>query len=307
MNAPKAAAPIPEARFVLVSGVRDEAAFLPRVIESVIRQTIRPVEWVIVDDASSDATSAILAEAAKENPWIRVLRIERTGERRFGAPNVALFEQGLAHAETRDFGFLGNIDGDVVLPPRYYEHILARFAQDPRLGTLSGRTHYRLGDRFVSERFSGDVSFGGAKFYRRACFEAIGGFEHGPGWDAADCHRCRMLGWKAGSLDDADLRVEVLRRTGASHKSLFHGRMFWGRSQWFMGSSLAWVLCGSLYRMFERPWILGGLSVLLGYVGAAVRREPRIADPAFRRHLRRWQRRRLFGRLLGRPPEIIAP
>jgi hypothetical protein len=59
--------------------------------------------------------------------------------------------------------------------------------------------------------------------------------------------------------------------------------------------------------MAERPWVLGGLCILGGYLGAWARRRPRYDDPEFRRHLHRWQLRELRRRFLGAGPRPAAP
>ena len=47
-------------RYVVVTPVRDEESYLPLTIESMVRQTIRPQEWIIVNDGSRDKTAEII-------------------------------------------------------------------------------------------------------------------------------------------------------------------------------------------------------------------------------------------------------
>src|SRR5436189_3614691 len=99
------------------------------------------------------------------------------------------------------------------------------------------------------------MSVGMTKFYRTTCFREIGGFVREVMWDGIDCHRCRMFGWKALSLRDPELQIVHLRQMGSSHKSVFHGRLRWGRGQFFMGTHPLYLLAIAAYRMAERPWI----------------------------------------------------
>ena len=119
-----------------------------------------------------------------------------------------------------------------------------------------------------SERTGDDFSHGVAKLYRRECFEEIGGFVREVMWDGIDCHRCRMLGWEAVSDPDPRLAMTHLRQMGSSYRSVFHGRMRWGRGQYFMGTHPLYLLFVGLYRMAERPWVLGGLCIVWGYAKA---------------------------------------
>ena len=60
-------------RYVIITPVRDEEKYVRATIESVGNQTVRPAEWVIVDDGSSDRTAAIIDEYAEQVPWIRAV------------------------------------------------------------------------------------------------------------------------------------------------------------------------------------------------------------------------------------------
>ena len=58
-------------KYVIVTPVRDEENHLRKTLESGVIQTLRPAEWVIVNDGSTDRTGEIIEEYAREYPWIR--------------------------------------------------------------------------------------------------------------------------------------------------------------------------------------------------------------------------------------------
>ena len=109
-------------------------------------------------------------------------------------------------------------------------------------------------------------------------------------WDGIDGHMCRLKGWVARSIDDPELRIVHLRQMGSSHVSLWNGRKRWGRGKYFMGSAPYYVAAVSLYRMMERPYVLGGLGILVGYVESALKRAPRMDDQRYLEYLRRFER-----------------
>lgn len=293
------AAPPPGRRCLIVSPVRNEAEYLQRTIDSMVAQTVLPAKWLIVDDGSTDATPDIVERAAETHGWISLYRRPDRGVRRVGGGVVDAFNDGLAQADLDDFDYVCKLDGDLELPPHYFELLYERFEANPRLGTASGKSWIFVGDRLVWERSSDEMSQGQTKLFRVSCFREIGGFVSEVMWDGIDCHRCRMLGWEAASYRDPELRFIHLRPMGSSFRSIYRGRLRWGYGQYFMGTHPLYLGAIVAYRMFERPWVAGGLLIGAGYLNAWIRRKPRYDDPAFRRHLRKWQRAKLAG-LFGR-------
>jgi len=265
-----------------------------RTLESMIAQTRRPARWIIVDDGSTDETPAILAEYAATRDWIEVVAKPDRGHRAVGPGVIEAFYAGLDTVSSIDYDYIVKLDLDLDLPPRYFEILLDRMEADPRIGTCSGKPYIRRGGDLVSERRSDDMSAGMTKLWRRTCFEAIGGIVREVMWDAIDCHKARKLGWKAISWDEPELRFEHLRPMGASQTSIHSGRRRHGFGQYFMGSDPLYFTATAVFRAMEPPYVTGALSMMQGYLGAMLRRERQLDDPALRRFIRRYQRRILF-------------
>ena len=285
-------------RYVVISPCRDEAATARRTLESVMRQTVPPALWVIVDDGSTDETPQILNEYAERVDYIRIIRREDRGERRVGPGVIDAFYAGLESVELDAFDYLCKLDLDLDLPSRYFETLMERMEQVPRLGTCSGKPYYPAPDNttksfdgpLVSEGCGDEMSVGMSKFYRVNCFRQIGGFVREVMWDGIDCHRCRMLGWAAMSWDAPEVRFIHLRPMGSSHRGVLTGRMRHGYGQYYMGTGFLYLTVSALRRMTHRPRVIGGLAIWWGYVRAWLTRQARYEDAAFRRFLRRYQR-----------------
>lgn len=278
-------------RYLIISPCRDEAAYARRTLESVVSQTVLPARWIIVDDGSTDESPDILAEYEREWDFITVIRREDRGQRAVGPGVIDAFYAGYETVNPADFPYLCKMDLDLDLPPNYFESLLKRMADDPRLGTCSGKPYFhdaRTG-QLISEKCGDETSVGMTKFYRTECFEQIGGFARAVMWDGIDCHRCRMMGWKAASWDKPELRFVHLRPMGSSQQSMWAGRVRHGRGQYFMGTSLPYMLVSAAYRMTRPPLIVGGLAMLYGFLQSMVTRQERYDDAAFRRFLRRYQ------------------
>jgi biofilm PGA synthesis N-glycosyltransferase PgaC len=272
-----------------------------RTLDSIVAQSVQPKLWIIVDDGSTDETPAILADYAARHDWIRIVTKEDRGKRAVGPGVIESFYVGLKTASLSDYSYLCKLDLDLDLPERYFEELMIRMEAEPRIGTASGKPYVRQGDQLVSERRGDEMSVGMTKFYRTECFEAIGGFVHEVMWDAIDCHKARQLGWIAVSWDDPALRFEHLRPMGSSQASIYTGRRRHGFGQYFMGSDPLFFAATCLFRGLEPPYILGGLAMMQGYLGAWIKRAPQYEDTELRAFIRAYQRRALR---VGKPRAV---
>jgi hypothetical protein len=120
-----------------------------------------------------------------------------------------------------------------------------------------------------------------------------------------------MPGWEAASDPDEELNILHFWPMGSSYRTIYHGRMRWGRGQYFMGTHPLYILGITAYRVFDRPRVIGGLCILAGYFGAWVGGKPRYEDQEVRRFLRRWQmqelRRRFQGMFRNGKPRAESP
>jgi poly-beta-1,6-N-acetyl-D-glucosamine synthase len=123
--------------YSVVSPVRDEAEHLPRTAASLVSQSHRPLEWVIVDDGSTDGTREIAERWAAQYSWISVISGESRHRRARGAPIVAAFKRGLAQLRERP-DVVVKLDGDLFLPGHYFRWVAAVFERDPRSGIVGG-------------------------------------------------------------------------------------------------------------------------------------------------------------------------
>lgn len=276
-------------RYALISPCRNEARFMRETLDTVLAQTVLPAKWIIVDDGSTDETPAILAEYIERFPWIQSITLSDRGSRSVGPGVVSAFYEGYARIVPDDYDFICKLDMDLRLPSRYFEILIGHMNADPRLATCSGKAYIEDGDRLVYERHGDDMSIGATKFYRTSAFKEIGGFVREVMWDGIDCHSCRMRGWRACSWDEPEIRFIHLRPMGSSQQSIYAGRMRHGYGQYFMGTGFLFMLASSLFRMNQKPYVLGGLAMLWGWINSAWQKSPRYEDPAFRRFLRRYQ------------------
>ena len=291
-------------RIVIVAPVRDESQYLQGTIDSIVSQKLKPVEWILVDDGSTDNTFAIARKASEEYPWIRVVQRKDRGVRAVGPGVVNAFYFGYDQVQTIDYDYICKMDGDIEIGPDYFSTLVAYFEKDPYLGSASGKHFIEETDGLVEERTSDEMVAGMVNFYRRDCFEAIGGFVRQVHWDGIAYHQARIAGYRTRSIRNPKLNIIHKRQMGSSHKGIWHGRMRWGRGQYFMGTHPFYILPMGFYRMLEKPYIIGGLGIIAGYFKAMKENMPRFEERGFRASLHAWQFEKLkMGRRLERIPD----
>jgi biofilm PGA synthesis N-glycosyltransferase PgaC len=279
--------------YALISPCRNEASYMRQTLDSVTSQSVTPHVWIIVDDGSTDETPEILAEYSRKYPWIEIVTRANRGHRAVGPGVIDAFYTGYEVLKKSEVEFVCKLDLDLELPEKYFETLLARMADDPRIGTCSGKSYIYENGNLVNERKGDETSLGMTKFYRLTCFEDIGGFVREVMWDGIDCHRCRMKGWIACSWDEPELRFVHLRPMGTSQAGIYTGRMRHGYGQYYMGTGIVYMAASCVYRLIEKPYLFGSLAIFWGWLRSAVTRERRYDDPEFRKYLNRYQLRSL--------------
>jgi len=288
-------------KYVLVTPAKNEEATIGVTLESVVNQTVRPADWVIVSDGSADRTEERVRAAAVAHSWIRLLSLPPRAERSFAAV-VHATEAGVRALTVGDYEYLGLLDSDVRFQSDYFERVMERFEASPRLG-LAGGVVIDVGlrkDRLPRNRQ--DVP-GAVQFFRRACFESLGGLLAIPegGWDGLTCARARMQGFETRLL--TDLVVDHLKPRNISEGG-------WLRRKWQMGVRDYAVGCHPLFEMFkclgrisESPVLVGSVAWWIGYCCAAIQGRERLIPRDLLEFLRAEQKRRVLQKLGLQRPE----
>ncbi|MBT3192210.1 MAG: glycosyltransferase family 2 protein [Verrucomicrobia bacterium] len=250
--------------FVLITPVRNEESTIEETLLSMVNQTVRPAEWVIVDDNSTDQTYARAKPYADAHGFIHLVRNTNRKERDMAA-RIHAIEFGIENLTTDDYAWIGILDGDIKLDPTYYESMLAKFEACPNLGLAGGALYEKMGDLFVDQRIHEDSVAGGVQLFRRECYEAIGGLTPLPkgGTDSLAEVMVRMHGWKTKTFSDTPFYH--LRPLNAETGSFFYGKFQLGERDYMIGNHVLFQLFRCAYRIKERPYVISSILRLLGY------------------------------------------
>ncbi len=180
--------PPPEVSVLLPA--RNAEATVERAVRSILRQTLRALELVVVDDGSTDATSGLLERLAREDGRIVTLR----GEGRGIAHALQL---GLARCRAP---LIARMDADDEALPERLERSVAALGADGALAGVGTQVEIFRNDRPVSpnmqlyarwlngltsperlarERFIESPLCHPSVTLRRAALDAVGGWEAG--------------------------------------------------------------------------------------------------------------------------------
>ena len=275
-------------RYVIISPVRDEAQYIETTIVSVVNQTIQPAQWIIVDDGSSDETASIAERYSSNYPWITCVRRVNRGFRSPGSGVIATFDDGYRAIGDTNWDFLIKLDGDLTLPPDYFAKCLEQFHNDPTLGIAGGTLYHLENGRRVQEPNPQFHVRGATKIYRRGCWEAIGGLLQAPGWDTIDEVKASYLGWRTRSFPN--ILVLHNRPTGGAMGS-WSDAIKNGTADYVSGYHPLFLLAKCLKRCRQRPFVVGSIGLLWGFVRAYLRRTPRVPDAALVKYVRQQQLR----------------
>jgi glycosyltransferase involved in cell wall biosynthesis len=273
-------------KYLLITAAKNEEAFIELTIKSVVGQKTRPMRWVIVSDGSTDHTDEIVSRYAAQHEWIELYRMPERKTRDFGG-KARCFNTAYERVKHLDFDLVGNLDADLTFTEDYYEFLLSKFAEDPKLG-LGGTPFSEHGQTYDYRFSSRDHVSGAAQMFRRDCFEQIGGYTpvKGGGIDVIAVLSARMKGWHTRTFPEK--ACEHHRPMGsANHRNVIVANFKLGRRQYGLGFHPLWQIFRSVYQMSRKPYVLAGIALFTGYFWAMIRRAERYVSPeiiAFQRH-----------------------
>lgn len=279
--------------YILITAARNEDAYIERTIQSVISQSILPKRWVIVSDGSADRTDEIVARYAAKYDFIQLIKVDASTKRSF-ASKVNAIKLGYDQLGNIQYDFIGNLDADVTFESDYYESILSKFIQNPKLGVAGGTVFDKRGKKFERQFINQSVNVcGPIQMFRRDCFEEIGGYiplKNG-GIDIFADLKARMRGWEVKSFPD--VKVFHYRRTGTESRSVLSYRIHQGIMEYSFGSHPIFEVAKCFLRTLEKPYIIGSLFRIGGYSWAYFRRFKRVIPNDAVEYLRHEQLHRL--------------
>jgi len=285
--------------YVLITPARNEADYIEKTIQSVIAQTVLPKRWVIVSDGSTDGTDEIVEKYQNGREWLELVKLPERQERNFAA-KVQAFNAGYERVKDVSFDVIGNIDADISFGEDFFAYLIEKFEVMPTLGVAG--THYIEGDfhSYTGSYINVHHVNGQCQLFRKACFDDIGGYVpiKGGGIDWVAVTTARMKGWTTYSF--AERIFYHHRKMGTAGSNELMSRFKYGKKDYFLGGHPLWQLFRGGFQMAKKPYIVGGLALLLGYFWCWATRFERPVSAELMKFHRGEQLQRLRQLVLGR-------
>jgi biofilm PGA synthesis N-glycosyltransferase PgaC len=279
-------------RYVLITPARNEETYVEKTIQSMIKQTVLPMKWVIINDGSTDTTSSIVRPYLADHPWIELIDLPVRRERNFAA-KVHAFNAGQERVKSLEYEVIGNLDADVSLDEDHFEFLGNEFRKDPDLG-VAGTIFKENEYSSETDSFEGQNHVSGqCQLFRRSCFEEIGGYRANKagGIDWMAVATARMMGWKTRSFREKFFFHH--RTLGTAERGRFASSFSYGEKDYYLGGHPVWELFRVAYRMTKRPYLFDGMALGSGYLWAFLSRQERPVSKELMRFHRKEQMHKL--------------
>jgi len=262
-------------KYVLITPAYNAEADIEKTITSVVNQTLLPQAWVIVNDGSTDKTGETIASYAERYSFIRHVEVVKdiTDIGHCFGSKVRAINRGIDILSKESYQFIGILDADVSFIADYFEILISKFREAPRLGVAGGNIVQYFNGKYEKRIKEPDSVAGAVQFFSRECYESTVGFlelEYG-GEDAIIETHARMNGYEVKTF--FDLEVIHYGIVGQASGSRIKARFEWGQMNYLVGYHALFEFMRCLYRTAERPYMIGSIVEFSGYVFAKLRHQ----------------------------------
>lgn len=280
--------------YVLVTAAKNEENYIENTIKAVVAQTVPPLKWIIVSDGSTDSTDQIVLRNAAEHDFITLIRKpDRANGTVDFTSKVHAIMMGHDKLKEVNYDFIGILDGDVTFDSYYYQNILSRFEENPKLGVAGGIVLDQQGDRSIRRSPNrSDFVSGCVQLFRRKCFEEIGGLYpiREGGEDTIAAVNAQMKGWTVEAFEE--IKVYHHKRS-ADARGRFKEAFRLGRTSYALGCHPLFEIFKSIKSITTRPYLLFAMIRFFGCFLPYLKNQKRPVTKEFVQFLRRSQRDQL--------------
>lgn len=220
--------------YILITKFYNGEAQLPRLIENIRSQTVKPKIFVFLNDGSMDRSAEIVAqEATKHGLDFRIISMPVKKKGNLDTlGRIWTRAQPLLKELSKDVEYFATIDVDTTLAPAYFQYMIDYLERHQSIGVVAGQAIHEPKRTFPM--FTGKV-------FRSAILRKINRY-----WDiSADSFinvKALKMGYKLTILN-------VPVNTPATHLHTPKGKYRSGRLAYYSGTSLLYVLAKGVLKL----------------------------------------------------------
>lgn len=272
--------------YLVITPCKNEEKNILALGDSIVKQTILPSLWLIVDDGSDDSTPNKLKQLISNYEWIRVHTIENSKrDLSFHYSEVVTlgFELAMKIAEDKkiSFDYIGLIDADMILSMDFFEKIIDRFENNLNLGIASGTAQFQKRNNLFVESGRDNLPIGGLRVWRKDCFLRTG-FPRSYSADSVSNVLAILDGWELAKYPDI---LAIQARQTSSAEGLWKGYITRGISDYYRDYHPFYILFKSINYALNSPFYLW-IPYLQGYLHAVIKIRTKIESPKVRNYYR---------------------
>lgn len=262
--------------YYIIIPAHNEEAFIAKTLDSILHQTKKPKQVVIVNDNSTDTTASILNSYAKKYPIFKIVNTTSSTKHMPGSKVVNAFNKGLAVIDSK-YDFIVKLDADIILPNNYFEEIASIFMSNQKIGIAGGFAYEedKDGNWILNHPMNKDHVRGAFKAYSKSCFNKINGLRSAMGWDTVDELLAQYHNFTI--VTNNNLKVKHLRPTGNAYNK--QAKLLQGQAMYRMRYGFTISCIASLKMALKQKKAAVFLDNLTGYKNAKKEKLPFLVTP----------------------------
>lgn len=292
---------VKEFTYIILTPAKNEEDNLPELIQSIVKQNVKPVAWFIVDDGSDDETYQIIRKATSEYSWIHSLKLETKGAYDIGEHYASVcitgFDHALNYCEQNNlrFEYIVLSDADMIYPTDYFTKCINFLHSNDQFGIVSGKILIKdkRGKIYEEDRFplgEEGYPYGTGRVWRREAFADTDGYLFTKAPDSVSTVIALEKGWKVKRLND--VVFYQIRDTGGKN-GLWSGYFNKGKRSYYLNGNPLSVLNALIYLMLisrQKNSLIKSLALFCGYFQSFIRREDQIENDEVKRYIGSYKR-----------------
>ncbi|MDG1728733.1 MAG: glycosyltransferase family 2 protein [Algibacter sp.] len=244
--------------FYIVIPAHNEADSIGLTLYSLVNQTLKPKQIVVVNDNSKDKTESVVDGYTQKYSFISLVNNKSSNQHLPGSKIINAFYKGYDNLDN-NYDVICKFDADLIFPDNYLEQLENHFNKNDKLGMVAGFCYIEKNGEWILENLTRKDHIRGAlKAYRKDCFLKIGKLKPSMGWDTVDELLAKYHGWEI--LTDESLQVKHLKPTGISYNKA--SKYLQGEAMYKMRYGFVITLISALKLAYKK----GSFSLFKNYI-----------------------------------------